>query len=152
MSPVRRFTALTLQAATGSSVASTAIDRRHWAKAIADYSKALELNPRSQPAWHARGVAQYRIGDWKDSNRSLTKSAELHKGGDAFDWFYLAMANWKFEQKDEAHKAFERAVQWMNKNAPQQDELRRLRDEAATLLGIESKKSDLRETEGDGTK
>jgi tetratricopeptide (TPR) repeat protein len=115
-------------------------DRQQWAKAIADYSRALALNPAYKPGWQLQGVCQYRSGDWQDAVVSFTKSTELSKGGDAFGWFYLAMAHWQMGRRDEARKWFNKAVEWMDKNQPKNEELRRFRAEAAELLGIEKKK------------
>lgn len=46
------------------------------------------------------------------------------------------MAYWQSDNKDEARKWFDRAVTWMEKNQPQNEELRRFRTEAAELLGV----------------
>ena len=64
-------------------------------------------------------------------------SSELRKGGDSADWFFLAMARWRQGDKEQARLWYDRAVQWMEKNQPQDKELPRFRAEAAALLGIE---------------
>jgi hypothetical protein len=64
---------------------------------------------------------------------------ELRKGGDSFDWFFLAMANWQLGKKEEARKLYDKAVQWMDKNQPKDEELRRFRGEAEESLGIRKK-------------
>jgi hypothetical protein len=38
------------------------------------------------------GIAQYRAGQTAEANKSLQRSCDLRSGGDAFEWFYLAMA------------------------------------------------------------
>ena len=58
------------------------------------------------------------------------------KRGDATDWFFLAMAHWQLGDKDEARKWYDKAVEWMDKNQPKNEELLRFRAEAAELLGI----------------
>ena len=45
------------------------------------------------------------------------------------------MAHWQPGEKDEARKWFDQAVEWMEKNKPDDEELRRFRAEAAELLG-----------------
>jgi hypothetical protein len=45
----------------------------------------------------------------------------------------MAMAHGRLDQKDEARRWYDRAVQWMEKNAPQNVELLRFRAEAAEL-------------------
>jgi hypothetical protein len=65
---------------------------------------------------------------------------EVRKGGDNFDWFFLAMGHWKLGQREEARKWYDEAVAWMDKNQPQNEELRRFRAEAAELLSVNKKK------------
>jgi tetratricopeptide (TPR) repeat protein len=110
------------------------------ARAVALAKKAVELARKEGASWNTLGVAHYRAGDWKAAVEALTKSMELRKGGDSFDWFFLAMAHWHLGEKDKARKWFDQAAQWMDKNAPHDEELRRFRTEAAELLGIKKKK------------
>ena len=79
-------------------------------------------------------MAHYRPGDWKAAIEALNKSRQLRQGGDAFDFFFLAMAQWHLGEKAKARRWFDQAVQWMDKNAPQNEELRRFRAEAGQLL------------------
>ncbi len=46
-------------------------------KAIADYSKALELDPKHTNAWHNRGIAHYRSYDYEKAVADHTKALEL---------------------------------------------------------------------------
>jgi uncharacterized protein HemY len=85
------------------------------------------------------GVAHYRTGDWKAATLALEKSMQLRKGGDSFDWFFLAMAHWQLGAKDKARAWYDRAVQWMDKNQPKSKELRRFRAEASQLLELKEK-------------
>jgi hypothetical protein len=41
---------------------------------------------------------RHRCGDWKEASAALTNSMEVRKGGDSFDWFFLAMGHWKLGQ------------------------------------------------------
>jgi eukaryotic-like serine/threonine-protein kinase len=86
------------------------------------------------------GAAQYRAGEWKGAVAALEKSMELGKGGDGSDWFFLAMANWRLGNRDEARRWHDRAVEWMVKNQPENEELRRFRAEASEFLGLKEKK------------
>src|SRR5262249_48614701 len=101
--------------------------------------KAVALVPSEGMSWNTLGAARYRAGDWKVSVAALGKSMEVRKGGDSFDWFFLAMAHWQLGENDKAREWYDRAVQWMDKNQPKNEELRRFRAEAAELLGIEKK-------------
>jgi serine/threonine protein kinase/Flp pilus assembly protein TadD len=110
-------------------------------RAVALAAKAVELAPTDGSYWNTLGAAHYRARDWQAAVKALNKSMELRsKGGDSYDWFFLAMAHWQLSNKDEARKWYEQAVQWMDKSAPKNEELRRFRAEAAALLAIEIKK------------
>jgi tetratricopeptide (TPR) repeat protein len=109
-------------------------------KAVRFAQKAVELAPANGNYWNTLGAAHYRAGDWKLAVEALTKSMGLRKGGDSADWFFLAMAHWQLGEKDKAHEWFNHGVQWMEKNAPRNEELRRFRAEAAELLELKDQK------------
>jgi tetratricopeptide (TPR) repeat protein len=96
--------------------------------------RAVELAPQGCENWNTLGVAQYRAGKWAAAVVALEKSGELRKGGDSFDWFFLAMAEWQHGNKDEARRWHDKAVGWTEKNQPQNEELQRFRAEAEELL------------------
>ncbi len=103
--------------------------------------KAVQLAPEDGNCWNTLGVAQYRANDWKAAIVTLAKSNELLGGQElSFNAFFLAMAHWQLGNKEEARSWQDRAIQWMDKNKPQDEELRRFRAEAAELLGIKEKK------------
>jgi hypothetical protein len=62
------------------------------------------------------------------------------KGGDAAQWFFLAMAYWKLGEKDKARAWYDRAAAWMDKHHPNSGDLRRFRAEAAQVLELKEKK------------
>jgi serine/threonine protein kinase/tetratricopeptide (TPR) repeat protein len=107
-------------------------------RAIELAKKATELAPKEGNHWNTLGAAYYYAGDWKAAIAALEKSMELRKGGDAFDWFFLAMARWQLGDKKDARKWYDQAVQWMDKNQHKDEELRRFRAEAETLLKIKT--------------
>jgi len=107
--------------------------------------KAVELAP--SPIHHnTLGVAYYRAGNWREAIRSLETAVEHSRGGNALDWFLLAMSYWQWGRQpdvspgDQAkHQAAARnwhqqALEWMDKNQPQDEELLRFRAEAEKLL------------------
>jgi tetratricopeptide (TPR) repeat protein len=98
--------------------------------------KAVGLAPKDGNIWNTLGVAQYRAGDWQATIDGLQKAMDLRNGGDSSDWFFLAMAYWQLDRKDEARTWFDKAVEWMDENAPTNEELLRFRAEAGKLLGI----------------
>jgi hypothetical protein len=73
---------------------------------------------------------------------------ELRFGGDGAAWLYLAMATWQKGDQEQARKWYDEAVLWMEQADVEQflrdpkrqdDEMRRLRAEAAQLLGVKEK-------------
>src|SRR5262249_48959926 len=88
-------------------------EQRDPPRAVELARKAVELAPKEGAYWNTLGVAHYRVGEWKEALAALEKSMELRQGGDAFDWFFLAMARWQRGEKDEARKWYEEAAEWM---------------------------------------
>jgi serine/threonine protein kinase len=112
------------------------VQLRNPARALELARKAVEKAPRAEE-WNTLGVALYRTGDWKGSISALEKSEALAPDKNlAFNGFFLAMAAWQLGQKDEARTWYDRAVAWMEKNQPHNDELIRFRAEAAALLCV----------------
>ena len=103
-------------------------------------AKAIELAPKAGNFRNTLGVAHYRTGDWTASIQALENSVELRKGGDSFDFFFLAMTHWRLDHKEQARKWYDQAVTWMDENAAHDAELLRFRAEASELLGIDKKK------------
>jgi serine/threonine protein kinase/tetratricopeptide (TPR) repeat protein len=114
--------------------------RRDPGRAVSVAKEAVEMNRQEGNYHNTLGIALYRAERWKESVATLEKSMELRKGGSSDDWFFLAMAHWKLGEKDKARQWYDRAVQWMDKNQPKNEELRRFRAEAAELLGLTEKK------------
>jgi uncharacterized protein HemY len=86
--------------------------------------------------WNTLGVAQYRLGKWKDAAVSLEEARHLHKDKDAADWLFLAMAQWRLGQKQLARASYNRALGLLSVYEYPPAEVNRWRDEAAALLGI----------------
>jgi serine/threonine protein kinase/Flp pilus assembly protein TadD len=112
---------------------------RNPTEAVTLAKRAVELEPNNGMWWNTLGAAHYQAGNWKAAIEALNKSMELRKGGDGFDWFFLAMARWQLGDKKDARKWYDKAVQWMDKNQPKDEELRRFRAETETLLKVENK-------------
>jgi serine/threonine protein kinase/Flp pilus assembly protein TadD len=99
--------------------------------------KALEIAPIQGGRWNTLGVAQYRAGDWNSAVEALAKSIKLRQGGSSEDYFFLAMAHWQLGEREKARSWYDKGIDWMDKNMPKDEELRRFRKEAAELLKIE---------------
>jgi tetratricopeptide (TPR) repeat protein len=109
---------------------------RNPSEAVALAKRAVELAPNDFVSVWTLGVAHYRAGDWKAAIAALEKSKELRNGGASNVWFFLAMAHWQLGEKNTAREWYDRAVQWMDKNQPRDEGLRRLQAEAETLMGV----------------
>jgi serine/threonine protein kinase len=108
--------------------------------------KAVELAPRAGNIWNTLGVARYREGDWRPAIEALQKSMEIRQGGDSFDLFFLAMAHYRLGHEMEGRHWYDQAVQWMDKNKPNDKELRRFRTEAAAMLKLEDNNNHHKDT------
>jgi serine/threonine protein kinase/Flp pilus assembly protein TadD len=105
-------------------------------EAVTSARKAVELAPERREFWNTLGVALYRAGDWPEAVTALSKSMSLRKGGDPFDWFFLAMAHWQLGEKIEGRKWYDQAVSRMERKRTNDQELIRFRAEAEELLQI----------------
>jgi serine/threonine protein kinase/Tfp pilus assembly protein PilF len=112
---------------------------RNARRAVELSREAVAQMPQAGGYWTTLGVAHYRAGDWKVAVAELTRSIELH-GENACNCFFQAMAHWQSGEKEEARKWHGRAVAWMEKNKPHDEELRRFQAEATELLQVEQKK------------
>jgi hypothetical protein len=77
---------------------------------------------------------------------ALRESMKLRKGGDAGDWFFLAMSCHHLGRRTEARQHYDKAIAWMGQNKQalrkdplQAEELRRFRDEAEEVLQLKKK-------------
>jgi tetratricopeptide (TPR) repeat protein len=114
-------------------------------RAIELAERALRLTPRYAVIWNTLGVALYRAGHWDRCLEALGRSMDLGDGGDGIDWFFMAMALARRGESSRAREFYDRADRWMARSNALDGELRRYREDAAALLGInaESMPSDL---------
>ena len=119
---------------------------RNPGRAVELAGKAVAAAPKERGYWKTLGVAHYRAGDWKAAVAALHKSVKLRQGGDAVDDLFLAMAHWQLGNREQARRAYEQAVQWLEKNKEtlekhkaQAEELRRFRSEAEEVLELKKK-------------
>jgi superkiller protein 3 len=103
-------------------------------QALIHARKAVELAPGNFNYLNTLGVALYRNGDWQAAIEALMKCTQ--QGGSSRDFFFLAMAHGKLNEKEKARSWYDQAVASMDKNEPQNEELKRFRVEAAALLGL----------------
>jgi serine/threonine protein kinase/tetratricopeptide (TPR) repeat protein len=94
-----------------------------------------EVKPQPQPFslsehWQIVGTAHYQLGEWQKAVAALTRAVKELPGAG----FQLAMAHCQLGNHAEGRKCYDQAVQWMNKNQAENEELRRFRAEAEELL------------------
>ena len=119
---------------------SAGAGRRDPAKAVEMARVAVDFAPESGESWRVLGIALCRAGKWKEGLEALEKSIKLRSGGDAYDWFFVAMAHARLGHPGAIARAnFDKAVAWMEQHKPQDVELRRFRAEAEGVLGIKAK-------------
>src|SRR5262249_4510656 len=70
-------------------------------RAVELAEKAVELDPRPS-YWNTLGAARYRADDFAGALTALDKAMAPRKGGDSFDWFFVAMGHWRLGHADEA--------------------------------------------------
>jgi tetratricopeptide (TPR) repeat protein len=113
---------------------------RDAALAVRLATKAVKARQQSGDYWKTLGVAHYRNGDDTAAVAELERAMRLRDGGDSFDWFFLALAHGRLGDRDKARTWFDRAVRWMDRHKPHDDELRRFRAEAEPLLAEAGKR------------
>jgi hypothetical protein len=117
-------------------------------RAVELAKKAVDEGPLEANYWNTLGVAHYRAGDHRAAIEALQKAEELQPDTDfACNALFLAMAHWELDQPDEARQWYDRAAVWMKNKAAElqnspdwQEELRRFRTEAESVMGIETTK------------
>jgi tetratricopeptide (TPR) repeat protein len=107
---------------------------RDGARAVELAKKAVTARPQSADYRNTLGVAHYRNGDDRAAVAELEAAMNLRASGDSSDWLFLALAHWRLGDRAKARTWFDRAVQWMDRHKPPDDELRRFRAEAEAML------------------
>ncbi|MHC4176640.1 MAG: tetratricopeptide repeat protein, partial [Planctomycetota bacterium] len=109
---------------------------REVGKAVELAAEVVRQSPEYGGAWKALGAARYRVGDYHGACQAL-QNADRYccKTKDA-GWFFLAMTYWQLKDLEEAKRWYDKAATWMDENRPDDEELRRFREEAAELLAV----------------
>jgi tetratricopeptide (TPR) repeat protein len=104
-------------------------------RAVALARTVVELAPEYGNAWNTLGVALYRAEEWQAALSALQRSMQLRSGGDAYDWYFMAMLDARAGRGDQARAWFDRAVAWTQEHLPDAEDLARFRSEAEEALG-----------------
>jgi tetratricopeptide (TPR) repeat protein/serine/threonine protein kinase len=115
-------------------------DQRDPSSAVDLAKLALAREPHNGVFMNTLGTAYYRAGNWQATIDTLKEADELYQGQFfSSDAFFIAMACWQLGDKERARKWHAAGVRWMEKYAPNDEEQRRFRSEAATMLGLPEK-------------
>ena len=104
------------------------------ARALAMASRAVEAAPGEWAFRNTLGVARYRMGDDRGAVEAIEESIRLRGGGDAHDWYVLAMARQRLGDPAGARRWLEKARAWSEERAPDDEDLRTFRAEAEALI------------------
>lgn len=85
-------------------------------KALDDFTKATELDPRNASAFHSLGLIHYEDGDYEEAITDFLKSTDLNPNNGA-TFYNLGMAYYKANYIDNACLYFHKACQLQNTNA-----------------------------------
>ncbi|MBW2281256.1 MAG: rhomboid family intramembrane serine protease, partial [Deltaproteobacteria bacterium] len=107
------------------------------ARAVEPARKAVDLAPEEANLWTTLGVALYSSGQHAAALEALETAMDLPDGGDAYDWFFVAMARHRLG-KDDAREWYDKAVAWAYEHEPDDEELQRFRAEAEDVLRLRS--------------
>ncbi len=138
-SPIEARKNMALQHYLVSSALLASPEVREPAQAVEHARQAVSLAPQVGLYWQGLGIAHYHGGDWNPALTALDRGMKLRSGGDAADYFYLALTHWRLQDKEQARECYARAVKWLRDQkeipAGREAELRRLHRETALLLG-----------------
>jgi serine/threonine protein kinase/Flp pilus assembly protein TadD len=109
---------------------------RNWERAAVLAKHGLQWAPQSRWGWRILGEAGYRSGHWQAAIEALVNATKFSSKDDPALVLFLAMAHWQVGHKREARRLYDEAVGWIDRQKSRDEELGRLRAEAASVLGL----------------
>jgi eukaryotic-like serine/threonine-protein kinase len=109
--------------------------KRDIAAALEHARNATSLQPKNRAYVNTLAAVQYRAGLRDEALASCRKSMELGKGGDPYDWFFLAMIEHDRGNADEAARWFDKSMAWLKQQKSPDADLLQIWAEAAKLIG-----------------
>ncbi len=106
-------------------------------EAVALARRAVSESPDTGIFWNTLGVSLYQDGKYSEAIEALQHSMSLRSGGDSFDWFFLAMAEWQRGNEIKAQHWLMRAEAWREQNRPADEELTKFQRLARCLFESE---------------
>ena len=108
-------------------------------RAVELAEKAVRLAPKTAIFSNTLGMARYRAGDFAGALKALMKAMELRDAKSADDWLILSMVQWRLDHKSRARQLLTHALLLIEAEAKNDQDLMRLRQEAAALIGSSEK-------------
>jgi serine/threonine protein kinase/tetratricopeptide (TPR) repeat protein len=113
------------------------LDHGQHQRAILVAKRLLEKEPRNGHHWHLLGQIHYGARDYKAAVAAMHKAIEVFPSSSAYQWFYLAMANWQLGEKDRARRWYQQSMRWIAANPANTNKwFEQLRAQATNLLGV----------------
>ena len=105
------------------------------ASALAE--EAVQIAPTAAAYWNTLGITYYRDKEYYKAIRALSRAVSLDTatGGNAFDFYYLALANHALGYAKPARDWLEHAASWTEKHPEVAGSLIKVRAEVASAFG-----------------
>src|SRR5262249_47468086 len=122
-------------------------------RALGLAKRAVELLPPNGYSLITLAIAKYRAGDYQAAISDLKKETQLSAAQrkaaipvlrsstqifagqmESINGYFRAMAHWRLDERHEARKCYDQAVEWMDKYQPQNEDLCRFRAEVEALM------------------
>lgn len=111
------------------------------AQAITWIRRSIELEPDGVAKWNTLGIAHYRAGEYAEAIETLHRAESLSPDTYfGYNAVFLAMAHRQLGDNNEARQWYDKAVEWMEKDEPDDEYLPRFQVEAEELMGIAKQK------------
>jgi hypothetical protein len=98
--------------------------------------RAAALDFENGGNWNTLALARNRADAWPGASSAVNRAMRLHDGVNPKDWVILAMIRWRLGDRAEARRWYDLVTIAIKSQNYADEDLRRLRDEAAALLGI----------------
>jgi len=113
------------------------VDSNAVAMAVDAALRAKQLMPNDAMVFNTLGVVQYRANSWEEAIASFAKAESLSPETPLTCYgFFRAMAYWQMGNQAEALRWYDRSVEMIDRNQPNNDEIVRTRAETEQLLNI----------------
>jgi serine/threonine protein kinase/Flp pilus assembly protein TadD len=109
---------------------------RDYKRAVALAELAVKLAADQPSFWTTLGVVRYRASDWAGSVTAMLHAMKFTSRKSALEWYVLAMAQWRLEDKARARVLLSYAESLFAADSSRSAPLLALRDEARVLIGI----------------